>query len=372
MLSDLMRSASADILLDKHSVPDTFQGMPFQGSFVFNLLTPWLSDGTVDNEVRHHLMPTAAPIRRATRCLSPRPVACRPLVTSAIARLGYPKSLSAPGEDKASGAAPFGHDGVVLLLTSDEALPVEVQGRDGPSSFFIVCDHAGRLVPRSLQALGLSDEQLATHVAWDIGAAVVARRLGAILDAPTFLQRYSRLVIDCNRPLGAADSIVARSETTDIPGNRDVGPAAAEQRAQAIFVPYHEEIRRALDRRREAGCPTVLVSLHSFTPVFLGGGRPWHIGVLYNRDPRLATPLLQALRDEGDLVVGDNEPYRAGDLTDYTIVHHGEGRGLLHVELEIRQDLIASAQGQEAWASRLARLLGDALRAHQALAARPA
>lgn len=251
---------------------------------------------------------------------------------------------------------------MTLLLSSDDVPAVAVQGRDGPSPFFIVCDHAGRRVPRSLGSLGLSDEQLSRHIAWDLGAGELARRLGALLGAHTVWQRYSRLVIDCNRPLGAPDSIAARSETTDIPGNQQVAPEAAEARANEIFRPYHDEIQRALAARAAAGRPTFLVSVHSFTPVFLGVARSWHAGVLSLRDRRMAEPLLNALRDEGDLEIGDNQPYSAGDVTDYTIVHHGEGRALPHVELEIRQDLIASGQGQDTWAARLARLLPTAIR----------
>jgi predicted N-formylglutamate amidohydrolase len=252
---------------------------------------------------------------------------------------------------------------VLVLLAEDEVAPLEVQGRDGRSPFFIICDHAGKLIPRSLNALGLSEDQLARHIAWDVGAAGVAQRLGAALGACTVLQRYSRLVIDCNRPLDARDSIVPVSESTRIPGNQDVSPGAAEERARAIFHPYHDEIRRALDEREATGLPTVLVTMHSFTPVFMDVARAWHVGVLYNRDARLARPLLAALRGEGDLVVGENEPYAAGDLTDYSIVQHGERRGLPHVELEIRQDLIADGRGQDAWAERLARLLPTAITA---------
>jgi predicted N-formylglutamate amidohydrolase len=248
-----------------------------------------------------------------------------------------------------------------VLLSPDEEAPFEVERADGHSPFLIICDHAGRRIPRSLGRLGLPEDELLRHIAWDLGAAGVARRLGAALGAYTICQRYSRLVIDCNRPLDAPDSIVRQSERTVIPGNQTVGADAARQRAQEIFQPYHDEIRRALDARAAEGRDTALVAMHSFTPVFLDRARSWHAGVLYNRDARLAGPLLRALRDEQDLVVGDNEPYAAGDLTDYSIVHHGERRGLVHVELEIRQDLIADAAGQDAWAERLARLLPTAL-----------
>jgi len=270
--------------------------------------------------------------------------------------------LDAADHEGALVREPIGHD-VVVLLSPDDVSPLDVQGRDGRSPFFIVCDHAGRLIPRSLGALGLSEDQLASHIAWDAGAAGVAQRLGAALGAHTVLQRYSRLVIDCNRPLDTHDSIVPHSESTRIPGNQNVGPEAAEERARAIFHPYHDEIRRALDRRQAMGLPTVLVAMHSFTPVFMDVARPWHVGVLFNRDARVARALSEMLRCEGDLVVGENEPYAAGDLTDYSIVQHGLRRGLPHVEIEIRQDLVADERGQDAWAERLARLLPAAISA---------
>jgi predicted N-formylglutamate amidohydrolase len=255
------------------------------------------------------------------------------------------------------------------LLEPDEPSPFEVAGGDGRSPFVLICDHAGRRLPRALGSLGLSPGELGTHIAWDIGAAGVARRLAAALDAFVALQRYSRLVIDCNRPLAAVDSIAVRSESTVIPGNQGMGPVDSESRAREIFQPYHDRIASELDRRREAGRPSILVAVHSFTPVFLGAARRWHVGVLYNRDARVAEPLLRLLKDEGDLVVGRNEPYAASELTDFSIVVHGERRNIPHVELEIRQDLIADEAGQTAWAERLARLLPAACRESQALTA---
>jgi len=252
---------------------------------------------------------------------------------------------------------------VPVLLARDEISPLEVQGPERPAAFFIVCDHAGNRIPRALGSLGLSAEQLTRHIAWDIGALGVAQRLGAALGATTVWQNYSRLIIDCNRPLDARDSIVRESERIAIPGNAELPAGAAESRAREIFHPYHDEIRRLLDVRQAAGRPTILVAMHSFTPSFLNVARPWHVGVLHNRDARLAHPLLAALQAEGDLVVGDNEPYAASELTDYSIVHHGERRGFPHVELEVRQDLIADERGQEAWAARFARLLPLAVQA---------
>lgn len=242
-------------------------------------------------------------------------------------------------------------------LEKDEPSPFEVAGRDGQSPFLLVCDHAGRLLPRALGDLGVPAPDLDRHIAWDIGARAVAQRLGAALDAFVITQRYSRLVIDCNRPLDAVDSIVTASEGTAVPGNAGVDRRTADQRARTIFHPYHDRIRRELDRRLSLGRATLLVSVHSFTPVFLGVARPWHAGVLSLGDRRLANPLLRLLRAEPSLVIGDNEPYRADPLTDFSIVEHGERRGLPHVELEIRQDLVADERGQVAWASRLARLL---------------
>jgi predicted N-formylglutamate amidohydrolase len=171
------------------------------------------------------------------------------------------------------------------------------------------------------------------------------------------LQTYSRLVIDCNRDPAVPSSIPEISETTEIPGNRGLDEVARAARVEAIFRPYHDTIAAALDRRVAVGRASLLVALHSFTPVFKGVARPWHAAVLYNRDARLAHPLLNLLRAEDGLVIGDNEPYAVSDLTDYTVPVHGERRGLPHVEIEIRQDQITDLAGQTAWAERLARLL---------------
>ena len=246
---------------------------------------------------------------------------------------------------------------LVTLLGEDEPRPFEVTGRNGLSRFVIGCDHAGRRLPRALGTLGLSPTELQSHIAWDIGAQAVARRLGALLDALVVWQPYSRLVIDCNRPLEAPDSIVSISERTVIPGNRALASTDVQLRQRGIFQPYHDEIRGELDRREHLGRACVFVAMHSFTPVFHDLARPWHAGVLFNRDARLAEPLLRLLRDEPGLNVGCNEPYAASELSDYSLVNHGEGRGIPCVELEIRQDLIADEAGQAAWAERLARLL---------------
>ena len=240
------------------------------------------------------------------------------------------------------------------LLATDDPPPFRVEREHGRSPFFLICDHAGRRIPRTLGTLGLSDSELERHIAWDIGASGLASQLSARLDAFLIAQTYSRLVIDCNRPLTSPTSITVRSERTDIPGNLDLARAETEARAREIFAPYHARIAEELDKRRAARQPTILISVHSFTPVFTDVARPWHVGMLYHRDARVAHALLALIRAEGLWVVGDNEPYSISDGSDYAIPVHGEQRGLPHVELEVRQDLIAEEVGQAEWAERIA------------------
>ncbi|MBA2592081.1 MAG: N-formylglutamate amidohydrolase [Pseudomonadota bacterium] len=249
----------------------------------------------------------------------------------------------------------------ISLLAVQDPPVFQVRPPVGPSPWFLTADHAGRWLPRTLGSLGLSDQALASHIAWDIGVSGLAEQLAERLDAFLITQTYSRLVIDCNRPPGTPESIVTWSERTPIPGNEHLSRAAAQAREREIFHPYHHRIGREIDVRQQAGQLTLLVALHSFTPRFMGVDRPWHAGVLYHRDARLSRLLLGLLRaDEGGWMVGDNEPYSISDDTDYTVLVHGERRAIPHVELEIRQDLIATAAGQAAWAARLARLLGQA------------
>ncbi len=243
------------------------------------------------------------------------------------------------------------------LLVPGDPDPVSFDNEAGSADFFLTCDHAGRAIPRRLDRLGLPEHETRRHIAWDIGIGAVGEQLSKLLNAAVILQTYSRLVIDCNRDPKVASSIPEISETTEIPGNLGLSETARAARINGVFRPYHDAIAAALDRRAAAGRASVLVALHSFTPVFKGVARPWHTAVLYNRDARLARPLFELLSAEDGLVVGDNEPYRVTDLTDYTVPVHGERRGLPHVEIEIRQDQIADAGGQAGWAERLARLL---------------
>jgi predicted N-formylglutamate amidohydrolase len=245
------------------------------------------------------------------------------------------------------------------LLGADEAAPVETLRAEGKSRFLLTADHAGRAIPRALGDLGVSAAEMERHIAWDIGIAGVTRRLSALLDAPAVLQVYSRLVIDCNRRPDVASAFPEVSEATEIPGNKGLDEAAKAARRAAIFDPYHARIEALITGR---GRP-VYVAMHSFTPVYMEQARPMHVGVLYNRSPRLSRALAALLRAEGGLVVGENAPYRLTDETDYGVPVHAEARGLDYLEIEIRQDLIAAEAGQMKWAERLARLLPVALEA---------
>jgi len=246
------------------------------------------------------------------------------------------------------------------LLAADESAPVTVYNENSGSPMLIVADHAGNTLPRALGLLGVPQTEYERHIAWDIGIAAVCRLLADVLDATLVQQNYSRLVIDCNRVPGSETSIPEISELIQVPGNIGLSEGREAARVREIFRPYHDRIETELDRRRQAGRPAALVAMHSFTPVFKGVARPWHTGVLYNRDPRFAHTLMALLKREDGLVVGDNEPYSVTDALDYTIPVHGERRGLHHVAIEIRHDLIAEDNGKRAWGALLGRLLPQA------------
>jgi len=246
------------------------------------------------------------------------------------------------------------------LLAADEPPPVRALRPQGASDFVLAADHAGRRIPCALRDLGLDEIERGRHIAWDIGIAGVTEAMAALLDATAVLQVYSRLVIDCNRAPGHPTSIPPVSELTAIPGNQGLSADDRAARQQAIFDPYHAAIAQLLDRRAEAGRRTVLVAMHSFTPVFKAVARRVEVGVLYHHETPLSRLMVDLLRAEGDLVVGANEPYAITDDSDYTVPMHGEARGLDHVEIEIRQDLIAEPTTQIFWAERMARVLTEA------------
>jgi predicted N-formylglutamate amidohydrolase len=246
------------------------------------------------------------------------------------------------------------------LLAADEPPAFQESQAEGSSDFIIVVDHASARVPRRLANLGLPDAELQRHIAWDIGALSVARRVAQALDAPLMATNYSRLVIDCNRDPKVATSIPRISELREIPGNIGLSAAQSAARQLEIFDPYHRRIRELLDGRAANGRRAILVAQHTMTDIYKGDRRHMHAAVLYNRDRRFAGLVLEMLRRERQLTIADNEPYFVSDETDYTIPHHAEARSLLHVEIEIRQDLVTHESGQAEWAMRISRVLQDA------------
>ncbi len=239
--------------------------------------------------------------------------------------------------------------------------PVRLLNPQGRASLILVCDHASNVIPAGLHDLGLQAAALSQHIAWDIGAAEVVRRLAQWLDAPAVLSGYSRLLIDCNRVPGHPESIPAYSDGVFIPGNRDLSDAEADWRLETFFWPYHHAITTAIAHLWRHGRVPAVVSIHSFTPQLNGGPpRPWQVGILWNRDLRLALPVLQWLRARPELCVGDNEPYSGRDVG-YTLETHAGAAGLPHVEFEIRQDLLADAAGCDYWAQLIAAVLREAL-----------
>lgn len=237
--------------------------------------------------------------------------------------------------------------------------PVALEGGFGRGCFVFVCDHASNGVPAEYGTLGLAPGALAGHIAWDPGALAVARALARRLDSPLLHATVSRLVIDCNRALDAPDLIVAESDGTAIPANAALSAAERRRRIEAVHRPYHEALAALIDRRAAEGRPTALVAVHSFTPVLAGRPRPWQAGIVFDRDRRLADLLVGGIAAEG-LAVGVNQPYAPADGVYHTVGRHGEGRGMACAMIEIRNDEIADAGGQERWAERLARLLDAA------------
>ncbi len=245
------------------------------------------------------------------------------------------------------------------LLQASDPQPVGDERLTGRSRFLLIADHASNAVPQRLGDLGISSVDLNRHIGIDIGIHGVSQRLAALLDAPYIFQRYSRLVIDCNRQPGNATSMALVSDGTHIAANQNLMPEAIAQRQDEIFWPYQRAIARQIETMRQTGTPPVVIAMHSFTPKHgdYPAPRPWQIGVLFNRDDRLARSLIALLEKEGDLTVGINQPYAVEDHVDYAVPVHCEKGGLVHVELEIRQDLIGTSEGQTAWATRLASLL---------------
>jgi len=233
-------------------------------------------------------------------------------------------------------------------------MPYRVLRPLGPSRFVLLCDHASNFVPAELHDLGLGREDLARHIAWDIGAAGVTEVLSEVFDAPAILCGTSRLVIDCNRQLSRADLVPPVSDGTVIPGNHDLSEAARNERIERWFNPYHDAVESViLDR----GPETIVVSIHSMTDSLAGVARPWQISLSSNTERSLTDRVLASLRAPGDVAVGDNQPYDLDPAMDYSVPYHAQRRGLAYLQVEFRQDEIADTAGQRRWAERFARAL---------------
>lgn len=226
----------------------------------------------------------------------------------------------------------------------------------GRGAYVLVCEHASNFVPARYGKLGLSDADLQRHIAWDPGALGVARAMARELDAPLVSCAVSRLVIDCNRDPSVFDAIALKSEDTVIPGNVDLSEAERARRVHEVYEPFHAGVAAAVGAKRLDG-PAAVVGIHSFTPVYNGIQRPWHVGILFDRDESLSGPMITALREDADLVVGVNEPYSPGDRVYHTLDRHGQSQGLPSVMIEIRNDLLATPNQQEEWGMKLATIL---------------
>jgi predicted N-formylglutamate amidohydrolase len=233
---------------------------------------------------------------------------------------------------------------------------VETIAGDPAGGLVILCDHASSALPPDYGDLGLPVGEFRRHIAYDIGAAALARRIAVALGAPAILSRFSRLLIDLNRGEDDPTLVMRLSDGAVVPRNAGVDAQEWQRRLTRYYFPYHVAVRRALDAALATGRAPSILSVHSFTPAWKSRPRPWHAGILWDRDPRLAIPLIEALRADGSLAVGDNEPY-AGALKGDTLYRHGSKRGLAHALIEVRQDLIGDDKGVAEWASRLVPIL---------------
>ncbi len=258
-------------------------------------------------------------------------------------------TASAPG----SAAAPRPTHAEPVAAAGPLVEIVEAGGRP----VILLCDHAGCVIPEAIGDLGISPVNLMRHIGWDIGAAAVTRRLAKRLGATALFNHVSRLVIDVNRRPRTMTSIPAISDGCVIPKNQHLDPATVDRRIRDYFLPYHKALARRIAAFRRQGRIPVIVAIHSFTPHLDGEDRPWHVGVLWRGDQRLAAPVLAALQDQAGIVVGDNQPYSGQREFGFTVTFHAQRTRLPHIMFEIRQDEIAEPPGIERWAE----LIGDCL-----------
>lgn len=243
------------------------------------------------------------------------------------------------------------------LLAADEPAPFELAAGGPRHPALLVCDHAAARIPAALGTLGLAPAKLADHIALDIGAAALTKALVQRLQVPAVLTAYSRLVVDCNRRLIDPSAFPEWSDGVEVPGNAGLGHAERELRAETLYWPYHHAVRDQLAALESLAPAPVLIAIHSFTPMMDGAPRPWQVGILWDKDPRVPVPLMEQLRQVPDLHVGDNEPYSGKHPADFTVDHHAEAEGLPHVSIEVRQDLIITDEGVDRWAALLAEAL---------------
>jgi len=242
--------------------------------------------------------------------------------------------------------------------------PVETIAGQLDSGLLLLCDHASNSLPEDYGHLGLDPAQFQRHIAYDIGAAAVTRELAKLLGAPALLTRFSRLLIDPNRGSDDPTLVMQLSDGAIIPGNARISAAEITRRTELYWRPYREATKELIDQMSAKGPNPALIGLHSFTPIWKDRPRPWQIGILWDSDPRLAQPFLASLREDATLTVGDNEPYD-GALEGDTMYEHGTKRGLAHMLIELRQDLIGTEEQAKAWAERLAPLIRELLRSPQ-------
>jgi predicted N-formylglutamate amidohydrolase len=248
-----------------------------------------------------------------------------------------------------------------MLSTAPDSAYVELVAPTGQQPLLLLCDHAGRQVPEAMARLGISEEMLARHIGWDIGAADLTRALARRLGAAAVLNHCSRLVIDPNRRPGNPTSVPAVSDDCVIPGNQDLAPDALRERVRRYFLPYHRTVARQIAAFSRKRTVPAVISVHSFTPRMNGEDRPWHVGVLWRQDRRISDPVLEALRARGDLVVGDNQPYSGLGEFGFTIEFHTQRTRLPHVMFEVRQDEIDTPEKAFRYADILARALAAPL-----------
>ena len=236
-------------------------------------------------------------------------------------------------------------------------MPFETLNPEGRGRLLLVCDHASNEIPENYDDLGLEPDHLRDHIAWDIGAAELTRALSEAFDAPAVLARFSRLLIDPNREPDSPTLIPAASDGVAIPGNSEIDPSERDRRIKSFYAPFHDAVAAQVAKMKAAGTVPLVIGMHSYTPVMNGQPRPWQAGLLWNRDPRLATAFLEAFKERG-IQAGDNEPYSGRDLY-HTMEIHGAAHGLPQATLEIRQDLIGDAHGVAQWADLLQDILGE-------------